>query len=81
MEAVRATGITLMEFSNVMVRSFKLKKIKGIYLTMNKKCKFVLGVWETSDPLAEFAVAVQVTAYPATAMSVWIYVASLIKRM
>jgi hypothetical protein len=39
------------------------------------------GVWETSDPLAEFAIVVQVTAYPATAMSVWIYVASLIKRI
>ena len=40
-----------------------------------------VGVWETRDPDAEFAIAVFVEAYPAAAMSVWVYVASLVKRI
>ena len=38
------------------------------------------GVHLNREPGVEFALAVHVEAYPCTAMSVWIYVASLVKR-
>jgi coiled-coil and C2 domain-containing protein 2A len=38
------------------------------------------GVHLARDPKVEFALAVHVEPYPATVMSVWVYVASLVKR-
>ena len=38
------------------------------------------GVHLSREPGVEFALAVQVEAYPGTAMSVWVYVASLVRR-
>ena len=42
---------------------------------------FCSGVWENRDPGVEFGLAVHVEPYPGSAMSVWIYVASLVKRI
>ena len=38
------------------------------------------GVHLNQDPRVEFALAVHVTPYPATVMSVWVYVASMVRR-
>ncbi|CAB4064698.1 CC2D2A [Lepeophtheirus salmonis] len=38
------------------------------------------GVYCNRDPNVEFALAVDVKPYPNTAMSVWLYIASLVKR-
>lgn len=38
------------------------------------------GVHLTQSPNAEFALAVHLNPYPACVISVWVYVASLVKR-
>jgi coiled-coil and C2 domain-containing protein 2A len=38
------------------------------------------GVHLNREPAVEFALAVHVEAYPNTVMSVWVYVASMVRR-
>ncbi|XP_045591878.2 coiled-coil and C2 domain-containing protein 2A isoform X1 [Procambarus clarkii] len=83
----RVTSPDLTQLSTIM-SSHKILQVCGVcvhqgYSTMASVVEAVhsTGVHLTQAPEAEFALAIHLKSYPASIISVWVYVASLVKRV
>ena len=86
-EGVRGTGVHLCRYSHLFSfdKTYFLFLAGSQELSLHSQCRFInynldcVAVWEKISWFNLFCFG-QVEPYPGTAMSVWVYVASLVRR-
>lgn len=87
LELNRKTGDMLAQHTSELGNILSTYKLSGFPINVPYtdvdaivEAVYATGVWDNDDPGIEFALAVHIHAYPCSVLSVWIYVASLLRK-